>query len=800
MVTIQGTACLPFRKLLLAGVAALPFAAFPAFAQQDSGVQDPGTDEQPAVSEAVEESGPRDVITVTARRREESLQDVPISVSAFTGDQLERVGAEDITYLTQVIPNLTLEVSRGTNTTITAFIRGVGQQDPVAGFESGVGIYVDDVYFNRPQAAVLDIFDVERVEVLRGPQGTLYGRNTIGGAIKYVTRRLGDEPELDFRLSVGTYGQLDGVVSASLPLTDTLRVGGAIASFNRDGFGENLNLDGIENYHRQVLAARARVEWTPTDSLFFRVAGDWVEDDSDPRQGHRLTVGNLSGAPVLDNEFDTRAGLNNPTQNVTAQGISFLAEWQINDVFTLKNIIAYREDESFSPIDFDSLPTVDLDVPVVYENDQFSEELQLLFETDWVSGILGFYYLDATAFNAFDVILGATGDLIGLPGFNSFTLGDVETETWSVFGDVTFDLMELLNLSGPFMHGLEVSLGGRYTEDERTSRILRQNLIGGTSSFFGGDAVPIATTSDFRGTATFDDFTPRASIAWYPHPSHNLYFTYSEGFKGGSFDPRGLSSAAPDLDGDGVVDDSEIFDFLLFDPETVDSYEFGLKSSWLEGRVTTNLAIFFANYEDVQIPGSVGLDSDGDGIDDQFIGITSNAADADIFGVELEGNALIGEDWIAPGDFLNLAWTFGYIDPEFNTFIDALGNDVADERVFQNTPNYTASGTLTYQHPLDFMEYEGAVSWINTVSYRGDHSQFEAPNPFLDQESYYLWDMSLVWEADNGRLRAGIHGRNLLDERYKVAGYFFPTLGLESTITAFYGNPRTVTGTLDISF
>ena len=141
----------------------------------------------PALAQDDGASETRDVITVTARRREESLQDVPLSVTAFSGEALEAQGAVDITAVAEITPNVTLEVSRGTNSTLSAFIRGIGQQDPVAGFEAGVGIYVDDVYLNRPQSAVMDIFDVERIEVLRGPQGTLYGRNTIGGAVKYVT-------------------------------------------------------------------------------------------------------------------------------------------------------------------------------------------------------------------------------------------------------------------------------------------------------------------------------------------------------------------------------------------------------------------------------------------------------------------------------------------------------------------------------------------------------------------------------------------------------------------------------------
>src|SRR5918999_1259332 len=184
--------------------------------------QDEPADEPVTETEAIaanEAAGDDDeVIFVTARRRAESITDVPLSITAYSGEQLENQGALNITDIGDTTPNVTLEASRGTNSTLTAFIRGVGQQDPVAGFEAGVGIYLDDVYLNRPQGALLDIYDVERIEVLRGPQGTLYGRNTIGGAIKYVTRRLPADPELRVRGTVGTYKQADLVVSASTPV------------------------------------------------------------------------------------------------------------------------------------------------------------------------------------------------------------------------------------------------------------------------------------------------------------------------------------------------------------------------------------------------------------------------------------------------------------------------------------------------------------------------------------------------------------------------------------------------------
>ncbi|MDZ4729773.1 MAG: TonB-dependent receptor [Xanthomonadales bacterium] len=718
-------------------------------------------------------------VVVTAQRREAKLMDVPLAVTALMGDELEQMGALDLIYVAQSSPNTTLEVSRGTNSTLTAFIRGVGQQDPVAGFESGVGIYVDDVYFNRPQAGVLDIYDVERIEVLRGPQGTLYGRNTIGGAIKYVTRHLSEDPELKLRGRAGNYGMLDATVTGSAPISDTFRIGGSFATFNRDGFGDNLNL-GLENYNKKAYGARLSAEWEPTDSLFFRIAGDWMQDDSDPRHGHRLTVGKLSGAPILDSVYDTRAGLNTPKQDVESDGISMLAEWQANDLVTFRSIIAFREDTTWTPIDFDSLPAADLDVPALYENEQDSYELQAVFSASNWDGVMGFYYLDAEASNIFDVILGNLGAVLNLPGFNSSTAGDVKTTSWSAFGDFTWHFNE--QWSG--------SLGGRWTEDKREANVLRQTKLGGASPILGGTGFPIATTSNFHGEETFEKFTPRASIQWQPNDDQNIYLSYSEGFKGGGFDPRGLTTAAPDSNGDGVKSQEEIFEFMKFEPEEVNSWELGLKSTLLDGRMTSRLAIFMGDYTDVQIPGSVGVDTDGDGNSDQFIGVTTNAADADINGVEWEGQVIVANDLGVSGSSFNFSWAIGYIDAGFNTFINAFGQDVADQRVFQNTPEWTASGSVNYSMPVNWFGAGGDLALITSLAYRDDHSQFEVPNPFLDQDAYALWDLSAVWSDDSGRWQVGLHGKNLTDEEYKVAGYFFPTLGLEGSITAFYGNPR----------
>lgn len=768
----------------------LALAAAPASAQ-DAGAGNTDTDD--ASAEADNNDG---FIVVTARRRAERLVDVPLSVSSISGEELAKTGTLELTEVAQEVPNLTLEVSRGTNTTLSAFIRGVGQQDPVAGFEAGVGLYVDDVYLNRPQAAVLDIYDVERIEVLRGPQGTLYGRNTIGGAIKYVTARLPDDLQVKVRGTYGSYNQADLVVSGSAPIGDNLKFGASAARLSRGGFGDNLTL-GTENYNKDVWGGRATLEFD-NGPLFARLSGDYIKDTSEARQGHRLITSLFTGAPVLDDVFDTRAGLNVVDQEVEAYGGALNIALEVSDNITLKSITGYREDKSTSPIDFDSLPAGDLDVPAIYENDQLSQEFQLLYESDRLNGVLGVYYLDANAFTAFDVLLANTGNLISLPGLNAQTLGDVNTKTWSVFGDFTYDLSDQLS----------ISLGGRFTSDKRTSRVLRTTFIGGFSDLFPpSTAIAIATTSDFNGSQTFEEFTPRASISFKPNENHNIYFTYSRGFKGGGFDPRGQTSAAPDLDGDGDIDFDDQFEFLSFAPETVDSFELGWKASLLDNRLNISMAAFLGSYNDVQIPGSVGVDTNGDGTNDSFIGITSNAGKADVNGFEFEGRALVGEDFAGAGSRFGVNWALGYVDAEYKQFIDAFGVDVADQRVFQNTPEITANMGFNLGVPVA----SGMVDFLGSANLRSDASQFETPNAFLDQDGFVLLNASLVYTDDADRFSIGVHGKNLTDKRYIVAGYnfvaggvggqpFTPTLGLEGTLTGFYGDPRRFYVTGEIRF
>ena len=771
------------RAALLAGIAFGSVALLPTVAL--------------AQDEAADDSDSGEII-VTARRREESLLDVPVAITAYSAEALTQSGAIDITAISETTPNVTLENSRATNSTLSAFIRGVGQQDPVGGFEAGVGIYLDDVYLNRPQAAVLDIYDVERIEVLRGPQGTLYGRNTIGGAVKYVTRRLPDEFELKARATIGSYKQADGIVSVSAPISDMFRVGASVARLSRGGFGDNLTT-GLENYNKDIWAGRGTVEFGGNDApVLIRVSGDYTKDKSSQRGGHRLITSLLSATPVLAHVYDTRGGLNNPKQDIEAYGLAMNISVNLSDAVTLRSISSWRKDTTLGPIDFDALPAVDVDVPGLYKNEQLSQEFQILYEGDKLNGLLGFYYLDAQAITSFDVLLSTT-----LANLNAYTSGNVKTDTWSVFGDFTYDFTEQLSLS----------LGGRYTVDNRNATILRQTKFG-TSAEFGGTPFIAATTSNFVGDASFKEFTPRASLTFKPTPDHTLYASYSKGFKGGGFDPRGLSTAAPDTNLDGIRSYDEIYEFLSFEPEKVTTYELGWKASMLDRRLRLALTGFYSDYQNVQIPGSAGFDSNGDGVNDTFIGITTNAAKARMKGVEFESTATLARDFAGSGSAITLGGTLGYIDAKYLRFIDAFNNDVANIRAIQNTPKWTGSATLG----ASFAAASGMINASSTLSFRSKTNQFEVPSPFLDQKGYSLWDANLVWTSDDDRFSLGLHGKNLTNKRYKTSGYQFlsvnpdgsprltpggaliSSLGREGVVTAFYGNPRQIFLTAGLKF
>jgi iron complex outermembrane receptor protein len=706
-------------------------------------------------------SGPQatsiDDIVVTARRRDEQLKDVPVAVTALGAERLEETGATDITALQQQTPNATVQAARGSNSTLISFVRGVGQQDPLWGFEPGVGLYLDDVYVARPQGAVLDIFDVSRIEVLRGPQGSLYGRNTIGGAIKYVTSRLSDTPEATLRGTYGSYNQMDFLAMGSLPVSDSLRVGGALASYNRDGFGTNRNT-GAEVYNKDVLAGRLSVEYAPSDDFFIRLAYDRVEDNSNPRHGHREVAGVGVGAGIPANVYDTYAGVGDDN-SVMTQGVSLTAQVNLNEHWTAKVIGAYREGDTTTVIDFDNTPAPTLDIPATYADDQTTLEFQFQFNYDRVQGVAGVYYLDATASGAFDTILGNYGIVIG-------TAGSVKTESIAMFTDVNLDLTDRLHLG----------LGARYTQDTKNGDVFRANYLGATRSPLLGGTVraPILLRTDYRASKDFTDFSPRVALSYDFSDAITGYASWSSGFKSGGFDMRGDAILTPDtVNG--------------YDPETVDSYELGLKGSAFDRRLSFSSALFYNEYKNQQVTTQVPAGA-------SIASFVDNVGQSTIYGAEFEGALHIM-------DSLTANFAIGYLEASFDEFLrynlgTAQYENIADQVVLQNAPKFTGYLGLTWRGQVA----GGDVAVTPSVSYRDDYSQFEFPNPILDQKAYTLVDLSIVWTAPNDHLTLGLYGKNLTDEEYRIGGYNFPGAAFNNSIIGYYGPPRTVSAMLQVKF
>ncbi len=706
-----------------------------------------------AGKDAKKEEAALEVIQVTARRTAENLQSVPVAVTSIGAEDLKQKGIENLTAIQQQSPNTTLQVSRGTNSTLTAYIRGIGQQDPLWGFEPGVGIYIDDVYMARPQGAAMDIYDVERIEVLRGPQGTLYGRNTIGGAVKYVTKPLSGEDEFAIRGTIGSYHQRDLKLSGQKAITDKFSIGAAGAFYDRDGFGKYLNTNA-ENYNKDIITGRFSAQYQALDNLRFNFAYDKTKDDSNSKGGHRLTPSLLTKEAPPSNVYDSNTSM--PATNmVRTEGHSLTMAWDINADWTMKAITAKREGVTDTNIDFDSTKLPSLDVPAFYEDEQTSHELQFLYNSGPLKFASGLYSFEGDACGAFGTVL-----VSGL-GVTIENGGCVQTDSFAGYAQGTYQLNDQWSFT----------LGGRYTEDDKDANVYRFVYLG--YKLPRNAATKIGTQSDFTGSENFSHFSPRVGFEYQANDSMMLYGSYTDGFKSGGFDMRGNQSVNPNA-GDP------------YQPETVDTYELGLKSEWLDRRLRVNAAVFASAYDDMQVTVQRAVNNT---VASQVL----NAASADINGIELEATAVAT-------DALQFNLIVGYTDAKFNEvlFYDAVTkttSDVSGLWSFANTPELTA--TLGGKYTVAM--YGGELVLNANLSHRSETQIFELPS-MLDYGGYTLFNAGATWYSPDGKWDVSLQGRNLGDKITRIAGYNFPLLAAEQTVTAYYGDPRTVSLSLGYRF
>ncbi len=749
--------------LLLASVAAAPFAlCAPAYGQDD-------------VAEEEE-------LIVTARRTAESLQDVPASVSAFTEDHMERLGAIDATGLQGAVPNLNIVQGRGSSNATNIYIRGIGQPDALQTFDPAIGFYVDGVYYSRIRGTQMELFDIERVEVLRGPQGTLYGKNTIGGAYSIITRRPDQDPNGLFQVTIGDYGQLEARVAASGPLTDTLAVGGALFGATRDGYVTN-PVTGEEYNDRNAWGGRfqAALDVTPDFSLDF--AADYTEEDNALVMGQATnTLTHILGFPLLPlpptpPEFAFTAtptpGLPNSTE-LTHWGASMRASWELNDNWTLRSITAHRDLENTDYVDIDATALEIGDVLVDVAQDQFSQELQAIYESERFTMVSGLYYLRENIVSHQEAYADdfVTGFALPSPPFpanapaTSFLRtvdDDLETTSWAAYLNGTFALTDRLN----------ASVGVRYTEESKD--YLR------TTSTFSNNIFLIGTFA-FQDEETWENVSPMVSLDYEVSDDVLLYGRVAQGFKSGGFNGRANNPGEDQP----------------YDPETVTSYEIGAKTDWWDNMLRANVAVFYNDYRDFQARVSRSVVSDTQPVPAIDFAVL-NAGGLEIYGAELELSA-------NPVENLTLDAQIGYLHAEYTEFIEVrnLANPApppatiptAIDRSFQEpafSPEWTARFGAAYEFDLGgagALTLAGSARYRSSMALAVDNSNIftGVEFPGMHQDEYWLYDASLTWEATDV-LSVALIGRNLSDEVYRTDAQEFSSVG--GIRTAYYGAPQT---------
>lgn len=744
-------------------------------------------------------------VVVTARKRSESLQDVPMAVSAFTAGQLADAQVDNILDLQRMTPNITLTDTGGLIAgAVSVFMRGIGN-DP--GFPQGVGIYVDDVYLNRTSGALLEVYDVERIEILKGPQGNLYGRNTIGGAIKYVSREPSDVLSGSAELKTGRFGLFQAKGDVSGPIIENTLYGsfGGLVK-TRDGIQTNA-YDGEEFWGADVQAYRGSLVWQATDSLRVKLAGDYSDDQSDPRVPNRVAVNSEMlagidfvtgganqflgpGLGVLGTPNDASLPTDIDTVNtdysdgfdefeVVTQTVALTVDWELSDNWTLKSITAQRDIDNTQPFDFDGSDQVFIYSMRPREASDFSQELQFNYSGDRVEAVMGMYYLDAEEDIANFTYQGPRLRAVQVHSKNTYR-DHQELESKSVYGSLDWD----------FADSWQLSLGGRYTEDakdefQRADVTQGFYALAGLQGFPPGAVVAIAPGQEAAAqqsplfaywasnnseylelsypentdaSDSWSEFSPSAKLTWFAGDDLMIYAGYSSGFKSGGFQ-RNSGVTTP------------------FDPEVVDNYNLGIKSTWLDGSLRLNAEAFFNDYSDKQLT-TITLDPVTGDLEERV----GNVGAMETSGVELELN------WLPPVEGLVVSVNAGYLDTSMKSY-ESGGEDIANTTAVGFSPRWTVQGRISY----DFAVADMGHMLVGTdVSYRSA-SYTNSPVDLTDsyavqqvQDEHAIWNAMAAFTTRDQRWRIALEGRNLDDTRVLTNSYVVGPF-----ITGAYNMPRT---------
>lgn len=730
-----------------------------------------------------------DEILVTARKVEENLQETPIAITVLTGDELRDRQVFSTDALTQNVPNLQFGGNAplaGNNSSSQVFIRGIGQTDPTSTVDPGVGMYIDDVYIGNAVGGSMALRDIASVQVLRGPQGTLFGRNTIGGAIVLTTTDPGPEFAGTVRAGGGSDSLIDGFLALDIPFSETFLTRFSFGSRMQDGYVTRT--DGTDLGDTDTYTALAKFVWTPHDRMTARLGFDYTKSDEN---GSPLVFATMNEAatfprvssfeagcpgmtsfatpvPMLQddrcaNDFQGRGPYSNngtlPLESTLENsGVSLNLSFGLNDVLTLKSITAYREIEWTGRRDADNTPLTILHTLYDVDGDQFSQELQLTLQTQKIVGVGGLYYFEQSSDDISTVELNPPPPGIQRDSDNN----EVDNNSWAAFTQWTYRLDD----------AWAITIGGRYTEDEKGSYPDQYDL-----STPNNKQVPVRWYRD-----KFNAFTASASLNYRWTDDVMTYVSYAEGFKGGGwnshFNDPPLSMAEQDA-------------LQAFQPEEAQTIELGFKMDLLDATLRLNGAIFTSDYTDMQVtyrgpfraaPAMSGVAP--------FI---TNAGKASIDGAELELT------WV-PTLALRLDLSAGYLDAT----IDELDNlplaiippGLASGNALPFAPELQGHVGIQYAARVGNLVVTPRVD----ASYQ-DTTYFDAINtPEIAQlDSVTTVNASISVGTDSGPWKVALGINNATDETYPIAGNSSLTTGSGYAEIA-YSRPRQYFGYVQYDF
>jgi len=740
---------------------------------------------QETVGQAQEKKrGGIEEIVVTARRREEFLEDTPISITAVTEEALRETGVTRLNQIQELVPNLTFYSGRA-GLSSSAFIRGVGQVNSVITFDPGVGIYVDGVFLPRAAGSVLNVSDIAQVEVLRGPQGTLFGKNTVGGAINITTVQPHGELEGWAFVRAGSFNTVQTRAMINLPvkagwLEDKLFTRFSFASENSQGYTYNSFQDRHGN-STNSLAFLGATRFLPVEDIEIILKGSWFRDHTSSKGGQCVVVTDPSPlAGLIQNpDFLPECAKSEPFRfqadtaaiaDIESYGLWNVATWDVGDLgyaedLVFKSITSWREQVPRIREDGDAtqflilqLNDIDGDPPENTEENlqqQITQEFQLQGEAlegdlNYIAGYF-VYWENATQNETITSLVDAPPSL----GATSEAMISIDNWSWAVFTQATYDVLDWLSITA----------GVRYTEEKKGFKKDQINLR-------NGDVMVDADESRiFTAWTPMANLSVRAPDDWIDGtPFDHLlgYFTYSQGFKGGGFNGNTRS---------GIPDQLQ-----PYEPEFLDSYEIGLKTISWDQKLIFNMSLFYGDYSDIQVTTIVP----GSGFLAELV--VRNAAKATTKGGEFEVTAL-------PFDGAQVIGSIGFVDATYDEFssVSALDNSEIDRagEPFNDIPRFQSRLTAQYSFELPDLGAEWLNGWITP---RLDWFYRSAVNyqfPELEQavqRGYNLLHARLSYDFNDDQSQVAFWARNLTDEHYFQQ--VLPVASTLGTVVRYYQAPR----------